>query len=418
MRDAKMKKIVTTLTIVTLALVGVLTFGLTSKNTAKATTITTAQTVTLPPGVALLALTDENLLTTLLPGATSFTSLGRVPRSRLNNGYLIGFDYRVADKKIYALTDNAGSYTLNLTRPPSASLVSTLAPRFSGGFQSLFDFIPVVNAVRIIGSNDQNYAVVNGTGNLATTAVQTAVVYATGDVNAGVDPNICGGTYTNDLVGAANTIFYAVDYDLDTLVTIAKPLTATGSSNTGGGQLQTIGPIVDTLGNKINLSPTADLNVYTAPNGVNTLIGVSARQLFTIDLNQINANLALGQTQNVVANIISIPAAESMIDIAVYPNPVPAAGTLEAENALIGGGGIVEAIFTGWTGTAYVNYADNVANSFVEFSVTQTGARTLRFRYANGSAVNRPCNITLNGATVGSLNFAPTGSFGTYTTVS
>jgi hypothetical protein len=63
-----------------------------------------------------------------------------------------------------------------------------------------------------------------------------------------------------------------------------------------------------------------------------------------------------------------------------------------------------------------VDFADNVANSFVEFSVSQTGARTLIFRYANGSTVNRPCKITVNGTVVGTLNFAPTGAWTTYRT--
>ena len=44
---------------------------------------------------------------------------------------------------------------------PVAALVSTLSPRFAGGYQSLMDFNPMVNALRLIGSNDQNFAVVS-----------------------------------------------------------------------------------------------------------------------------------------------------------------------------------------------------------------------------------------------------------------
>jgi hypothetical protein len=64
-----------------------------------------------------------------------------------------------------------------------------------------------------------------------------------------------------------------------------------------------------------------------------------------------------------------------------------------------------------------VNFADNVAGGFTSIQVNQNGTKTLIFRYANGSAVNRPCNITVNGTSVGTVAFAPTGAFTTYRTV-
>jgi hypothetical protein len=65
-----------------------------------------------------------------------------------------------------------------------------------------------------------------------------------------------------------------------------------------------------------------------------------------------------------------------------------------------------------------VDYADNVANSYVEFSISQTGIRKLTFRYANGSTVNRTCSITLNGNKVDTFYFQPTGSWTTWNTAS
>jgi hypothetical protein len=270
------------------------------------------------------------------------------------------------------------------------------------------------------------------------------VAYAQGDVNTGVDPNISGGSYTNNFVGATSTIFYGLDFNLGTLITIAAPLTATGSSNTGGGQLQTIGPIVNASGNPINITPIADIDIYTDGNKVNTLIMVSNRKIYTIDLAQINPALPLGQTQKVVANGVALTndITSTLIDIAVAtptgaapapaptatptptptpkptPTPAPTATTYQAENAYIGGGGKVDTIHPGFTGTGFVDYADNVANSFVEFTVKQTGTRTLIFRYGNGSKVNRPTSIKVNGYSVGTLTFPPTGSWPTWKTVS
>ncbi|MGH9841976.1 MAG: DUF4394 domain-containing protein [Blastocatellia bacterium] len=286
------------------------------------------------PSVNIYVLATDNSIYVLTPGSSKPTRLGRPGPI---NGNLIGIDFRPADGSLYGLADNGNLYTIDLASPSlNATLVSAISPRFAGGVQSLADFNPVANALRVIGSNDQNFAVVNSNGgNLNATAVQTAMAYAAGDVNAGVNPNISGGSYTNNVAGAANTLFYGVDYDLDTFVTIAPPLTANGSSNTGGGQLQTIGSLSDAGGNPINLTSTADLDIFTTPEGVNILIGVSGLTLFTIDLSQINPSLAVGTTQKVVARTATLPLPVGdvpptgvLIDIAVSTaapaaNPAP-----------------------------------------------------------------------------------------------
>jgi hypothetical protein len=251
------------------------------------------------PNAPVYALTSDNAIYVLRPGASNYVRLGRV---ETEGGNLIGMDFRAADGKLYALTDLGVIYTIPISQNGvgQAQRVSTMNPRFTGGFEMLFDFNPVANAIRVAGSNDQNLAVVNGTNgsNLTTTVAQTKFAYVTGDVNAGADPELSGGSYTNNFAGATTTIFYAIDHDKDTLVTIADK-TATGSSNTGGGKLQTIGNFVDQNGNKVNLSPTTDIDIYTDKSGKNFLIGQTTRLLFSIDLSQINPNLQVGKTQKV-----------------------------------------------------------------------------------------------------------------------
>lgn len=229
-------------------------------------------------------------------------------------GQLIGIDYRPADGLLYGLDDTGAIYTIDAQG--AATLVSRLTVPFGGDQRSLMDFNPVVNALRLIGANDQNYAVV-GAG-LAATVAQTALAYAAGDVNFGVNPNIVGGAYTNNVAGATQTTFYGIDYDLDTFVTIAQ-LNATGSSNTGGGQLQTIGRLLRG-GRKFDLQSTADFDIYTV-DGVNKVIGVNGGRIFTIDLDQIQP-LSLGQTQDVHVRVIPF-VNDHFIDIAVGP---PASG--------------------------------------------------------------------------------------------
>jgi hypothetical protein len=277
------------------------------------------------PKTSIYALNANNTIFVLPRGATSFSRLGRVTTT---NGNLIGIDFRVSDGLLYAVTDTGSLYTIGLSSSRlGATPVSNLAPRFAGGFQSLMDFNPVLNAIRFIGSNDQNFAVVNSGGNLNVTAAQTGLSYIAGDVNAGADPNIAAGSYTNNFVGATTTLFYAIDYDLDTFVTI-QPATPGGSSATGGGKLQTIGRLVTPTGALINVAPTADIDIYTDSDGSNSIIGVSGRTLFTIDLYDIDPTLALGTTRNVVARGITMPdEGGGFIDIAVMPvatTPAPA----------------------------------------------------------------------------------------------
>ncbi|MEP7339866.1 MAG: DUF4394 domain-containing protein [Acidobacteriota bacterium] len=450
MRITNIKKSFAAMTVIALALVVSLIFGRMGRSSASAeselnssaTLTSSAAGVAQSTGVVLpktniYVLNADNTIFVLTPGATSFTRLVRVTQV---NGNLIGIDFRPADASgtsLYGLTDTGNLYTFNLVAPQlgAATLVSTLSTRFAGGFQSLMDFNPVLNAVRLIGTNDQNFALVNSGGNLNVAAVQTPMAYAEGDVNAGLDPNICGGAYSNNFVGAPNTLFYGIDHDLDTLVTIAT-VNATGSSNTGGGQLKTIGRLVDPNGAPVNFSPTADLDIHTDASGVNSLIGVNGRTLFTIDLAQLNPSLALGTTQNVIVKAIAMTELGGAIDIAVStvapppatptptptpkptPTPTPSEITFQAENGKLGGGSWINTNHTGFTGRGFVDFADNVANSFVEFSISQTGNRTLVFRYANGSAVNRTCSIAVNGMVVGTLSFPPTGSWETWKTVS
>lgn len=233
-------------------------------------------------------------------------------RPRFASENIIGIDFRVSDGYLYAVSDVGNIYQIDVTPPGRGNilLVSPINPRFGGGVHSLMDFNPVLDAVRLIGSNDQNFAIVNSPGNLNLTVVQNNIAYAAGDPNASIDPNLVGGAYTNNVVGARTTIFYGLDYDLDNLVTIA--VGANGSSATGGGQLTTIGRLLRFDGNQINISPTADCDIYSDGQGNNLLIGLSGRTLFTLDLSQ----TVPGQDVRVRAVTLSNG---GFIDIAVGP---------------------------------------------------------------------------------------------------
>ena len=90
----------------------------------------------------------------------------------------------------------------------------------------------------------------------------------------------------------------------------------------------------------------------------------------------------------------------------------------QAEDATISQG-TVATNHTGFTGTGFVDYT-NVTGSFVEWTVNATSAGTvgLTFRYANGTTVARPMDITVNGTLVANLVFPGTGSWDTWADLS
>jgi hypothetical protein len=89
----------------------------------------------------------------------------------------------------------------------------------------------------------------------------------------------------------------------------------------------------------------------------------------------------------------------------------------EAEDATISQG-VVESNHAGFTGTGFVNF-DNATGGYVQFNVNaaQAGNDTLTLRYANGTTVNRPMDITVNGAVVAAGKAFPgTGAWTTWQT--
>src|SRR6266508_189586 len=74
-----------------------------------------------------------------------------------------------------------------------------------------------------------------------------------------------------------------------------------------------------------------------------------------------------------------------------------AAPLLEAENATVLHG-TVDSDHAGFSGTGFVNYANEVG-SYVEWTVesAQAGETPLTFRFANGTGTGRPLAISVNG---------------------
>jgi uncharacterized protein DUF4394 len=300
-----MKKKVTILTFITLAFVVSLTFGLIGKHSVSAKTSVNSSAATVPSpaaasaqffyaGVQVYALGANNNTLYLLSGST-FNRVGAISPV---NGTVAECDFRPLNNQLLCVTNTSNIYTVNPANA-RATLVGTLTPAINSGVSLLLDFNPMADAIRYIGINDLNYAIVkNSAGNFNTTAVQTRVAFAAGDVSAGVNPSLVAGAYDNNLSGLATTTFFAWDSSLNKLVTIADRL-ANGSSNTAGGRLQTIGTLFDQNGS-VDITPNSGFDITTFAQAGNLNVGwlITNSKLTTFFTVQVPNTIPLGQQQN------------------------------------------------------------------------------------------------------------------------
>ena len=96
------------------------------------------------------------------------------------------------------------------------------------------------------------------------------------------------------------------------------------------------------------------------------------------------------------------------------PPPTDGVVTLQAEEATLGGGTVVNTTNRGFTGSGYADFASG--GSSAQFTLTRSaaGTATLGIRYANGASTARPYNVLVNGVNVGQFGGAPTGSGSTW----
>lgn len=105
--------------------------------------------------------------------------------------------------------------------------------------------------------------------------------------------------------------------------------------------------------------------------------------------------------------------------VALTGTAAQAATDYQAEDATISQGAIATN-HTGYTGTGFVDYT-NITGSYVEFTVSAAtaGSSSLALRYANGTTVDRPMDLSVNGTVVASgVSFPATTDWNTWATKS
>jgi hypothetical protein len=345
--EENMIKKLTTLTLATLAITILLTFGLMGKHSADAksnlnsstppTSPSPSRSAQFPLPQALLgktyyALAANNVLYSLTLGdpddgfTNTYNRIGTITNVQ---GAVLGIDIRPADGKLYALANEGGSlYTIN-PADASATLVSNLSPAIgSGGSNKIvFDFNPVADAIRLISPNGQNYAVVkDAAGVFNTVVVQTPVFFSNPfDIWFNTPPGLYMGAYTNNLNGAPSTLFYGFEGNGGFFVTI-EDRAPSGSSNTGGGRLRTIGSVFDGGFQLLGFNRLNGIDIVTDPQtGANLLVGaVNFRRLIYFDPTQINLQIPPDVAQYIFTNGVNVGfsdgnAFQTIIDLAVTP---------------------------------------------------------------------------------------------------
>ena len=185
------------------------------------------------------------------------------------NENLLAIDYRPANGMLYGITSTK-VYTID-ENTGSAKEVSTLSFNnqpitLNIGLESGVDFNPVVDRLRVVGSNDQNFRINVDTGAVL---VDSNLNYAVGDRNAGKNPSITAVAYTNSFAGGPDptrtTVLYGIDYDRNVL-TIQNPPNA--------GTLQTVGSL------RVKFDRLAGFNISEE----NQALAVSNSTIYEIDL--------------------------------------------------------------------------------------------------------------------------------------
>ncbi len=264
----------------------------------------------------LTGLTEDNTLINFDSDSPSSTTSVRVTGPDLI-GTLIGIDYRPADGQLYGIANGNNIFTIN-PDTGAATRVNTLSTPFTAGGFSGVDFNPAADALRLTGTNDQNFRIaMGGTG---ATLVDGTLAYAAGDPNAGVSPTVTASAYTNSFPGPSaavaprTTQLFDIDSNLDVLALQNPP---------NNGTLVTVG----SLG--VDFGPIGGFDIQSPSAGVNTAFAAFgspsnntlAASLYSINLTT-GAASSLGQ--------IGTGAGSNLIGLAAEPVPEPSTvlGTL------------------------------------------------------------------------------------------
>ncbi len=250
------------------------------------TTLMLALLLTLPItssfAQTIYGLSGNNLLRFEATAPATVTDIAAI--SGINSTLeVVGLDSRPATGQLYALAYNNGTgmaqlYTLNTTTAVATAIGAAPVMLQANMGKVSMDFNPVVDRIRVLGSNNANYRMHPMTG--AVVATDGNLAFAANDVNAGKNPSIGAGAYTNSFIGSSSTTLINHDDSLQIFCTQVPP---------NNGTLNTIGSTEI----QVDLTDThTDFDIYfDGALGKNigyfvaTLAASTTSSLFQVNLN-------------------------------------------------------------------------------------------------------------------------------------
>ena len=212
----------------------------------------------------LFAVTNANVLF-LFSSDDPATSLGAVAISGLQPGEaILGLDLRPATGQLYALGSSSRLYVINPTTG-FATAVGGPFPVPLNGTSFGFDFNPVLDVIRVVSDNEQNFRI-----NPTTGAVAADAPLATGG-------DIVGAAYDRNFDGAPATTLFGIDSLTGRLVRIGGP---DGLPSPNGGSVTVIGTVGTLLLDQVGFDIAPGTNQAFAAL---TTFGAQPR-LFTVNL--------------------------------------------------------------------------------------------------------------------------------------
>jgi hypothetical protein len=188
-------------------------------------------------------------------------------------------------------------------------------------------------------------------------------------------------------------------------------------SNSGGVEQRRESVPAGTYTLALHARGSAGQVVITGANGSQRTLGIPSssgwakRELTGIELPGGAATVtvrASGSGGVVVDQLSLVKTSES--------NP-PQGQRHEAESAPAVCQGTIDSNHSGYSGSGFCN-GDNAVGASAQFTVTreQAGTAALGVRFGNGGTSARSANVVVNGATVGTVSFEPTGAWSTWAT--
>ncbi|HEX2539706.1 MAG TPA: DUF4394 domain-containing protein [Caldimonas sp.] len=207
---------------------------------------------------------------------------------------LRAIDFRPSDGQLYALSSAGAAaqlYTINTSTFAATPVGGPLTLTGTTSTRISIDFNPVVDALRVVTGEGQNYRVNATTGALI---AQDTPLSISNSFVAGI-------AYSNNFPGATQTTLYAYSYFNDSLYTIGG---INGSPSPNGGQLTSIGPsgvlafsasigfdisgasgvAYLSLDDASGSTPTTELYQVNLATGAATLLGGSPIELLDISV--------------------------------------------------------------------------------------------------------------------------------------